>query len=413
MAFFDGCDYSQAINLFLKLNIENEKEIELIESRFDKRISYYLFICIVISFVTSLFALQLFVGLLSILWLLEKFSEKKKSFDIFSYLILIFGLIRVIAVIFSQHQSVSIEIFYKEILFYFGFLSFVFYLKTFDTIKIRNILYVFVGVAALVGLVGIIKFNLNQVYRAQAFTPYTTFASYLLVAFAFIISFDFEIESKLKKTIRVFLSTIILSGIITSLGRTVTVIAILILVAGMLFKKLNYKSAIVIVILSSIISFASFNNNKSEVTARLENPGYLSDRDVLYKGAEELVFKTPIFGFGPRTFKQTFPFPEKFSDKGIGGWHNDFFQIYFESGLLGLISFIVLLAILLVKSFYLVNNSKKSEFAHDVGLALVFSFTALILTAFTIGFIIHVVLSIIFAFLIGLLSALSNKSISN
>lgn len=384
----------------------------MIKSRFDIRIPYYLVICIMISFVTSLFLLQLFVGMLSILWLLEKLKEKKKSLDIFSYFIMVFGLIRVIAVIFSHYQSSSVEIFYKEILFYLGFFSFVFYLKAFDLIKLRNILYVFIGIAALVALAGVVRFNLNQVQRAEAFAPYTTFASYLLVAFAFTVSLSFDIESKFKKIIGILLATIILSGIITSLGRTVTAIAILIFVASVIFKKLNYKSAFVIALLTAIISFISFNINKIEITSRIENPIYLSDRDVLYKGAKDLAFKTPIFGFGPRTFHQTFPFPDEFNDKGVGGWHNDYFQVYFETGLPGLISYLVLLILLLIKTYSLIKKNKRSDFIVDTGFGIMFAFIGLILTTFTIGFITHVVLSIVFAFLIGLLSACWNKTIS-
>jgi O-antigen ligase len=387
-----------------------QMQSEVIKSRFDIRISYYLIICIMISFLTSLFALQLFVGILSILWLLEKVSEKKKSLDLVTYFILIFGLIRVIAVIFSHYQKSSVEIFYKEILFYLGFFSFVFYLKTFDLVKLRNILYMFISIAALIALTGVIRFNLSLVQRAQAFAPYTTFASYLLVAFAFAVSFRFGIESKFNNTIRILISTIILCGIITSLGRTVIAIAILILLASLIFKKLNYKSAFVIVLLTAVICFVSFNNNKTEITSRIDNPIYLSDRDVLYNGAKELVFKTPIFGFGPRTFHQTFPFPNEFNDKGVGGWHNDYFQIYFESGLLGLISYIALLTLLLKEAYFLIKKNKRSDFIVDTGFGIIFSLVGLILTAFTIGFITHVVLSIVFAFLIGLLSASWNKT---
>jgi O-antigen ligase len=350
--------------------------------------------------------------MLSILWLLEKLREKKKSLDIFCYFIMVFGLIRVIAVIFSHYQSSSVEIFYKEILFYLSFFSFVFYLKTFDLIKLRYILYVFIGIAAFVALVGVIRFNLNQVNRAQAFVPYTTFASYLLVTFAFTITLNFDIENKFKKNIKILLATIILSGIITSLGRTVTAIAILIFVASLIFKKLNYKSGFVIALLTASISFISFNINKIEITSRIENPIYLSDRDVLYKGAKELVFKTPIFGFGPRTFHQTFPFPDEFNDKGVGGWHNDYFQLYFETGLPGLISYLALLILLLLKTYFLIKKNKSSDFITDTGFGIIFSFIGLILTTFTIGFITHVVLSIVFAFLIGLLSASWYKTTS-
>ncbi|HKI79694.1 MAG TPA: O-antigen ligase family protein [Ignavibacteriaceae bacterium] len=383
----------------------------MVQSRFDIRIPYYLMFCVVISFVVSLFLMQLFVGLLSILWLFEKMKEKKKSLDIFVYFIIVFALIRIIAVIFSHYRSASIEIFYKELLFYLGFFSFVFYLKTFDTKQIRTIVYCFTGTATVVALVGIIRFDLNQVYRAEAFTSYTTFASYLLVALGFSVSLGPDVESRYKNVIVIFAVTFILSGIVTSLGRTVTVIAISIFIASVILRKLNLKLAIVIALLTAVICIISFNVNKTEVSQRIENPTYLSDRGILYNGAEYLAFKTPVFGFGPRTFHQTFPFPDEFNDKGVGGWHNDYFQVYFETGLPGLIIYLAMLVLILLKTYSLIKENKGDKFFRNNGYALLFAFVGLFLTTFTIGFITHVVLSIVFAFLIGLLSAFKYKKV--
>ncbi len=379
------------------------------QTRFDIRIPYYLTIGLVISLVTSLFFMQLFAGLLGILWLIEKAENKKKAFDVFTWLVLAFGLIRAISVIFSVDKSISVQIFYKEILFYFAFLSLSFYLKIFDLKKIQAVIYFFIGTAAAVALAGIIRFNLNLVQRAEAFTTYTTFSSYLLVAFSFALSFHSEIETRFKKYSGTTILVLLLSGIVTSLGRTVAVIAILIFIVFVIFRKVNLKTTALTVAATVIICFVSFNINKAEVSNRIENPTNLSDRDILIKGAKDLAGNTPIFGFGPRTFHEVFPFTSEFEDKGIGGWHNDFFQVYFESGIPGLISFLSLIAFVTWISF---SDVRKKNYRPGISSALFLGIIGLLLTAFTIGFITHVVLSIIFAFLISLLSSCHSRKTS-
>lgn len=372
------------------------------QTRYDIRIPFYLTIGLVISFVTSLFFMQLFAGLLGLLWLIEKNDNKKKAFDIFTWFIIAFGLIRAFSVIFSIDRSVSVEIFYKEILFYFAFFSLSFYLKIFNHNKRLTIIYFFLGTAAVVALSGIIKFDLNLVQRAEAFTTYTTFASYLLVAFAFALSFHSDIQNMIGKQAGTIIIILIFCGMITSLGRTVTGIAIVIFLTVIIFKKITIKTAVITVAATAVICLISFNINKGEISDRIKNPTTLSDRDILIKGAEDLAFKTPVFGFGPLTFHEIFPYTDQFTDKGIGGWHNDFFQIYFESGIPGLLIFSALLVLVLWKSFL---DAKKRKFQPGLSFALLTAVSGLFLTVFTIGFITHVVLSIVFAFLVSLLSS--------
>jgi O-antigen ligase len=371
-------------------------------TRYDIRIPLYLTIGLVVSFVTSLFFMQLFAGLLGILWLAEKNDNKKKAFDIFVWFIIAFGLIRAFSVIFSVDRSVSVEIFYREILFYFAFFSLSFYLKVFDHPKRLTIIYFFIGTAAVVALSGIIRFDLNLVQRAEAFTTYTTFASYLLVTFAFALSLHSDIQNKFGKQAGTIILILIFCGMITSLGRTVTGIAIVLFLISVIFKKITLKTAVITVVTTVVICLISFNINKREISDRIENPTTLSDRDILIKGAEDLAFKTPVFGFGPLTFHEIFPYYDQFRDKGIGGWHNDFFQVYFESGIPGLLALTALLTLVLWRSFVEV---KKRKFQSGLSFALLMGILGLFLTDFTIGFITHVVLSIVFAFLVSLLSS--------
>jgi len=379
------------------------------QTRFDIKIPFYLTIGLVISFVTSLFLMQFLGGLLGVLWLIEKKENKKKAFDIFTWLILAFGLIRAFSVIFSIDKSMSVQIFYKEILFYFVFLSLNFYLKVFDQNKKQTIIYFFIGTAAVVALFGIIKFDLNLVQRAEAFTTYTTFASYLLVAFAFALSYHTEIQNRFKKQTGTIVLVLVFSAMITSLGRTVSVIAVLVFLAGIILGRISIKTSVITLAITVIICFVSFNLNKTEVSDRIQNPTNLSDRDVIIKGAEDLAFKTPVFGFGPLTFHKIFPYTAQLKDKGVGNWHDDFFQVYFETGIPGLISFIALLVFVLWKSF---AEVRKGNRPNELPFALLLGFSGLYLTLFTIGFIIHVVLSIVFAFLVSLLSSETSETIT-
>ncbi len=379
----------------------------MISTRFNYKIPLYLLIASVCSLMLSLFLLQLFVGLLSVIWLIESFENKRKAIDIFFTLILIFGVIRILSIIFSQYPAESVKSFYKDALFYLSFFSFSYYLKSLGKEKIKSISYVFIISAAIISLIGLILFNLKLVERAQSFSSgYATFSSYLLAALGVYIALPFDNKNKYNWLLWPLGLSLILSGIITSMGRTNIAIAILIFIIGMSFKKIKLKAAVLILIFTVVLSFISFQNNKLEVTQRVEHPTVLSDRNILIKGALDLALDHPILGFGPRTFHNIFPYVNELSDKGIGSWHNDFIQVYFESGILGLISFLsIILTFIFYSIKYLRNHKTDSEF-NKIVFGLLLGFIGLVLSALTAGFIDSPVLSIVFAFLISLFSAI-------
>ena len=199
--------------------------------------------------------------------------------------------------------------------------------------------------------------------------------------------------------------SILLSGIITSQGRTNIAISILIIIIAVILKKINLKSAIIIALLTASISFISFSNNKKEITQRVENPTTLSDRNIIIKGAEDLAFNHPLLGYGPRSFHQIFPYVNQLADKRIGSWHNDFIQVYFESGILGLISFCVLIISILWYSFKYYLSEKINLDNKNISFGIFLAVMALVLSALTAGFIDSPVLSIEFAFFVSLLPA--------
>ena len=378
----------------------------MISSRFDLRIPFYLLIFLSVSYVLSIFLLQLFGGALVVLWLFEKNSEKRKAIDSFIIAVLVYGVTRLLSVTFSEYPENSIHTLYKEALFFLSVFSIGFYLKSFDQKRVRSIIYVFIAGAALNSLIGLIQFNLGIVERAESLSSgYTVFSGYLVAVLGIAIAaFGFSEIKKKYFYLNIVAIGIILSGILTSLGRANIAIAALILIISLIIKKINLKQFLFIALITGLISYISFSNNARGFTQRIETPAQLSDRDIICKGAGELVWEHPIFGYGPRTFKKIFPFKEEFADKGIGGWHIQILQIYFESGLIGLAAYLILLFIVF-KSGYKFLKSKAEEENKLIVIGVLFSVTALFLSAFFSGFIDSPVLSIEFAFLSSLITS--------
>ncbi|WP_337864895.1 O-antigen ligase family protein [Ignavibacterium sp.] len=379
--------------------------ITLIKSRYSEKIIFTFLSILAVSFVLSLFVMQLAAALLFILWLFENKSEKKKAFDSITAFIFVFGLVRLITIFLSEYPQSSYESLYKEALFYTSAVAIPFYLKTLEKKKVIELMFVFILGAVIISIIGSTRFFIGEVERAQSFSSsYTVFSGYLLTAFVSALFFPKKNKNFSQILLWSVVYSILFLGIFTSLGRANTAIAILFFIISLLLKQIPLKQFVVLVIIGAI-GFGVYTIRPSEtIGQRVENITYLSDRDIIWQGAKEISLRHPLFGFGPRTFQQAFPFKEKFADKGIGGWHNDFLQIYFESGLLGLLSFLLLLFVIIKTSVNQIRNKKTDAEFKFLSASVLASVISLILSAMVAGFITSVVLSIVFVFLISFLS---------
>ena len=382
---------------------------QVVQTRYNVNIPYFLLLATVFSFLISLFLLQLFLALLSILWLFEHWKDKKSTFNQIFYVVVLFGITRIISIIFSAYPAESASAIPKEILFYLGFFSMSFYLRVFDDQKFFRVIFVFTISAVIVAFIGFLQFNLNIVERAQSFTSgYSTFSSYLLSSLGLYLILAEFIKRRSGYYFWIIGIIIILSGIATSLGRANLFFALIIILMFMIIKRTKAGYVIIAIILASGISYISFLNNSSEVSNRIEAPAQLADRDIILEGAKQIYKEHPVVGFGPRTFHQIFPFPERFADKGIGSWHNDFVQIYFESGVLGEAGFLLLLFVPFitgVKLLKVIVEKKKNS----VILGILLAIAGLVLSALFAGFIDSPVLAPLFAFLISVISRESGE----
>ncbi|MEJ5262273.1 MAG: O-antigen ligase family protein [Ignavibacterium sp.] len=379
--------------------------ITLIKSRYSEKIIFTFLAILAVSFVLSLFVMQLAAAILFILWLFENKSEKKKAFDSITAFILVFGLVRLITIFLSEYPQSSYESLYKEALFYTSAVAIPFYLKTLEKKKVIELMLVFILGAVIISIIGSTRFFIGEVERAQSFSSsYTVFSGYLLTAFVSALFFPKKNKNFSQIILWSVVYSILFLGIFTSLGRANTAIAVLFFVIALLLKQIPLKQFAVLLIIGAI-GFGVYTIRPSEtIGQRVENITYLSDRDIIWQGAKEISLRHPFFGFGPRTFQQAFPFKEKFADKGIGGWHNDFLQIYFESGLFGLLSFMLLLFVVIKTSVNQIRNKKTDAEFKFLSASVLASVISLILSAMVAGFITSVVLSIVFVFLISFLS---------
>lgn len=386
----------------------------LIKSRFSEKIIFTFLSLLAVSFVLSLFVMQLAGALLFILWLFEKKNEKRKAFDTITAFILIFGLVRLITIFLSEYPQSSYESVYKEALFYATAVSLPFYLKTLEKKKVIELMLIFILGAAVISIIGTTRFIIGEVERAQSFSSsYTVFSGYLLTAFVSALFFPKKDKNLSQQIFWAVVYSIIFIGLLTSLGRANIAIALLALLVAIVLKQIPAKQIILLLIIA-IIGFGVYSIRPSKVIGeRVENITQLSDRDIIWQGAKEILFAHPVFGFGPRSFQQAFPLKDKFADKGIGGWHNDFLQIYFESGIIGLISFLVLLYVIITTSISQIRNKKTDAELKSLSTSVLASVIALILSAMVAGFITSVVLSIVFVFLISFLSRIDFELIHN
>ncbi len=381
----------------------------MLNTRYDTRLPFYLTIATVSSFLLSLFLLQLFAGLLVLAWLFESNKNKFKAIDTISYIFIAFVLIRILSTLFSDYPDSSNQMYYKDLLFFLSFFAFGYYLKVFDENKLRTIYYAFVIAAIFVACIGLTKFLTGNTERAESFTSgYATFSSYLVSVIGFALILFRIIKDKQQKLLLAAGVVLMLSGIVTSLGRTNIVIAIFILFIGIVAIKIKVRYAIALFLLAIGISWVSFQLNVKEFNKRIETPLHLSDRDVLFETAKELFmkFEKPIIGYGPRTFHDVFTNREQISDKGVGSWHNDFIQVYFESGFLGLAAFLVIIFLPFIKALKCLKDCRLSEERKYFLIGAVLGLVGLVLSALTAGFVNSPVLSILFAVFITTISVI-------
>ena len=368
------------------------------------QIAFYLISAIAASFLLSLVLLQLFFFALILLWLFEPYHEKRKAFGILEVSFAVFVCVRIVSIFFSEHFDLSVHALYKDALFYIGLFPLVFYLKSFSKERKKRILEIFLLFSIVVALLGISKFLLGIKPRAESIVSgYASFSTFLLSGLAVYFSFFSDLKERINSWLFSVVGIVILLAIVLALGRADLGIAIAIILVAVLQKKIHLKYVLVMIGATIVFSYFSFQQNSAEVKVRVSQPTTLSDRDVLWRSAFQLSGEHPLLGFGPRTFDKIFPNRDLLVDKEVGAWHNDYFAVYLESGIFGLLIFL-LLGFLVLK-----NGFEKFLFANHWQWGIFISLVALFLSAAMSGFVNNPILSLLFVFLLAFFSSEVNS----
>ena len=110
----------------------------------------------------------------------------------------------------------------------------------------------------------------------------------------------------------------------------------------------------------------------------------------------------PLFGFGLRTFPLIFPLQAQLLDQGVGSWHNDYLQVYMESGFVGLLALCWLIVALYYHAYRTFRFGSLSPEYRSIAGALLLSCTIL----FLVGGILDTHVSLLFRFELALLALL-------
>jgi O-antigen ligase len=292
----------------------------------------------VLATIFSISILQLALGLLTVLLLVSLSNGSKKTFRStpLDIPMLAFIMGRILSILFSLDPRTSVEALYIEIVFYAAFFVFTNTLRIRDQNEMDVLIRLFVLTAVVASVVGICKFAAGISQRASSTTSGAyTFSLYLTVVLPFILFLSRD-RRIFRTTLHAYVAaTILILGVFFSLDRMYWVVVAVTLVCAAIMKR--ERSPLVIYVFGMAVLILVVPTVAHRFRLILELPSHSSDRNILWQGAGMVYARHPFVGFGPRTFREVFPLMQQLADKGTSSWHNDFLQVYMESGLLGLI----------------------------------------------------------------------------
>jgi O-antigen ligase len=370
-------------------------------------------IALILFLIFSVAAGQALAILLVLLFIIKSVKQKKigiqKNPLVIPYLIFIAS--RILAVIFSEYQQLSLQSLNKEIFFYLIFFALISFPNLVKKENLKFIIRLLLLTAVIAALIGTVKVLIGMNVRASSTTSgYYTLGMYLSVIFTMILVLGKNKEIMSSRIVWGIILILLMIGILFTQNRIHWLtIGFFILVIGVVRERLLLTITILILIGVIIISPA-LSERFSQLIHFTQN---YSDRDVLWRGAFKIWDTHPVFGFGTRTFKEIFPLVNELTDKGINGWHCDYIQVYMEGGIIGFLSFIWLVISIFYFGIKNIKRFKENKFYFDINFSVLTGLSVLFITAFVGGFFLDPICSILFQVLLAILALLINLKVES
>ena len=187
-------------------------------------------------------------------------------------------------------------------------------------------------------------------------------SSSIIIKLPFIIYFIYQVNKKWNKFLLRVIEYLSIIGIII-LGSRLGIISLFIIYFFCFFWYKNHRlsqvfSIVVVFILSFFISNSQTVNNFDLSSLRIENLNNdesTNQRLNFYKKAIDLSFNKPFTGYGLGSWKyESLPYNNNNNEILVPYYtHNDFLQILFELGIIGLAAYLFFLIILFKKILFL------------------------------------------------------------
>ncbi len=367
-------------------------------------ISLLVLVCLTAIFSTAIVQTLVVILFLVVLsWLVSgrSITIRRTPLDL-PYLAFIAG--RVVSILFSQDFSRSLPALYIEFFFYVVFFLVTQSVRRDEIAATHLLVSVLVGAGVVAALIGTFKVLLLQEPRGSSTTAGVyTLGAYLCAVLPLALVPTHADRGGWTRWLRWLVPLTICSGIVMTFDRLHWVGMAAILAAAAMIARgrklllLFYAGTALFLILPSV---------RLRLERMVEYGDFTGGREVIWAGASRMLTDHPIVGFGPRTFVEIFPLFDKLPVAGVGSWHNDYLQVYMDSGLIGLLPLLWLVLATysygwrLVRSPSLLSGERR----------LVLSLLVAIGVVFLLGGVLDTHVGIVFRTLLGLLAVLLIRS---
>jgi len=361
-------------------------------------ISYYLFCLIPVGLVTGPFLPDLFLTIISSIYLFFfiKIDKVNKFTKYFFYVSIAFYFI----IIFSSLLSEVIFVSFKSSFFYLRFIIFIpaviFIFKN-KKISINSLLYLLLLISIIIifdsyfqyifktNIIGLEPTKISDYdYRITGlFGKDEILGSYLSKIFPVIITFVFLSNLKFKELLTIFLFVIFGISIFISSERTSFIHFLIFSFLFLSLSSIKYKKFFFIFFFSIILLIIVNDSGKKQrmilsLQNSFKNLEFSAYHTLHYKTAWKMFLDRRIIGHGPKSFRYKCSSEKYSSGKGSCSTHphNTYLQLLAETGLLGFLIITILFTLILIKLakiffikyFYKKNIYYNSEISILIGL---------------------------------------------
>lgn len=308
---------------------------------------------------------------------------------------------RALAIPTSINPSASLDAMRTEIPFHILFFVVV---ATFDATR-RDRMLLFLRLLLLAGVVatviGFIRFGLGMDARLTSTTAgYYTLGMFLASVFAIAFALGRRTDIFPNRIVWIAVCLVLLAGLLFTFNRLHWLIGGL---AALIVGVSRERRILAVLAALGIVALLTVAPLQERFMQLLDAGGNMSGRDVLWRGAWMIAGERPLTGFGLRTFHEVFPLFDIMPDKGVGSWHNDYLQVYMDSGLIALLPLLVSLALVFAMAARALRRWPAGSLQRDLAYAL-----TVMLVGFAIaGGMLDSLLSILFRSAIAIVAVLA------